>query len=596
MIGQDINREEESVNISQINSEEALPPEGNVISATGEELELPESQRNEFCIYELGGGKRQVWLLVIKDKLGKESHMQIKQDIKKKDYKIAKTCLVTHNVLLGLYERKLSKQQQKATGDDSAAVKQFETILTYAIAEKASDIHIEVTPSGGVIRMRIKSEVVPYNAEKRLSYDEAYKLCSVIYTVLASTKDVTFEPRDCQQAAVPYTLGDQQLKLRYQSVPAYPDGFDVILRVLLIGRSEEFTPLSELGYSASQEKQLIHITSRSVGALIIAGVTGSGKSTTLKNLLMHMNANSGYRRKIYSIEDPPEYTIPRITQIPVVQSKATEQNRTSPFEKPIKACMRGDPDVIMIGEVRDVSTGDLTKKAVQSGHQVLTTVHATSALGILPRFEDFNVGSSVLGSPDFLNGLLYQKLVKIVCPKCSHDFNQIMQDVKNKKHTSNVRITQNHIEVYEAISNIVNPLAFPLKLRNHSGCKVCKFSGIQKLSVCAEVITLDLEMIEKIEQKQYIALKKYWRELSDKKPDSENMQGKTCMEHGFYKVLKGLTCPIDLVEAFEPLELMYDSNYQKELTKERQLLWEKEKNPLAGGFNDDSQDNKTIDI
>lgn len=573
------NNSKMDLQVPYIAKEESLPS-GKVFSFDNDELAIEQNLRNQFLIWKLNDTqkeeRRQVWLLATKGSLSSMDYFHIKKMIVDKGYKLIKTCHIDYNMMTSLYDRKHTIEHQKATGDDSAAVKQFETILTYALAEKASDIHIEARQNGSSIRMRIKSELVPYLAEQRMGFEETASLCSVIYTVLASSKDVSFDPRDCQQAAVPHTLGDQELKLRYQSVPAYPDGFDVILRVLPVGRSEEFTPLRDLGYTLQQERQLLEITSRSVGALIIAGVTGSGKSTTLKNLLMYMNANTGYRRKIYSIEDPPEYNIPRITQIPVVIGKNSAASGVSPFEKPIKACMRGDPDVIMIGEVRDTTTGDLTKKAVQSGHQVLTTVHANSALGILPRLQDFGVSSSVLGSPDFLNGLLYQRLLKCVCPHCSANLNEIASG-KHKEFKFNSDLKQ----MYETLSELVNPLEHKIRIRNKKGCVHCKFTGIMKLSVCAEVITLNMKMVELISEQKFINLTSIWRGLSNKKPDSEDMTGKTAMEHGFLKVLTGQACPFDLKDAFQPLHLMYPDDYYMELKTQRRTLWESEGNPLV---------------
>lgn len=262
---------------------------------------------------------------------------------------------------------------------------------------------------------------------------------------------------------------------------------------------------------------------------------------------MFINASSSFRLKIYSIEDPPEYNIARITQIPVVIGKDFDPTKMSPFEKPIKACMRGDPDIIMIGEVRDKITGDLTKKAVQSGHQVLTTVHATSALGIIERFQDFGLSKSVLGSPDFLTGLLYQKLLPTTCQNCCVD----LQDAIQYEYASD-----NDKAVFERMMEIMDITDYRVKIRNHDGCEYCNNTGISGRSVCAEVIMLDLKMIELISEGKQIELMKYWRNLSDKNPASLNFKGKTCMEHAFQKVLTGQCCPHDLESSFKPINEM----------------------------------------
>jgi len=547
-----------------VDTEAKLPP-GKLISYKGDELEVSEKARKELVAWDISTeDKRLVWILSLKSSYQNLEFMQIVKKAEQEGYKIVRKGTIEASVLNLLYDKRLNADAQKAKSDDSIVVAMFEVILTDALAENISDIHIEVKPAGGTIRMRKNGEMMTYKPNQRLTFQEANNLCSVMYNVLASTKAVSFDPRDCQQAAVNYTIKDQELKLRYQSVPAYPDGYDVVLRVLPIGRSEDFVPLQKLGYTEQQVDELLSMSSRPVGSLIIAGVTGSGKSTTLKNLLMYINANSGYKIKIYSIEDPPEYNIARITQIPVVIGKDFDPTKMSPFEKPIKACMRGDPDIIMIGEVRDKITGDLTKKAVQSGHQVLTTVHATSALGIIDRFQDFGLSRAVLGSPDFLTGLLYQKLLPVICGSCAIDFN---------KHINSESVTTKDLAIFSRIKDIVDPLKYKIKLRNEDGCESCKFMGIKGRSVAAEVIMIDLEMMELITKGESIELMKYWRGLSDKKPFSENMRGKTCMEHGFQKVLAGLVCPFDLETSFRPINEMLMREPKKEVAKESNDEW-----------------------
>jgi type II secretory ATPase GspE/PulE/Tfp pilus assembly ATPase PilB-like protein len=534
-------------NIQHITNETQMPP-GQLVSYAGDILEVAEKYRKEIIVWDVSTEKRKLVIIYsIKPSFLGNNFMQVVKNVEAKEYKVIRKGTIEANILNILYDQRSFADNQKATGEDSIVIGLFEMILADGLAENVSDIHLEVRATGGMIRMRKNGEMMEYKKENRLSFKEVNNLASVIYNVLASTKAVSFDPRDCQQAAVNYNISGQELKLRYQSVPAYPDGYDVVLRLLPVGRSEEFTPLQKLGYTEQQVQELINISSRPIGALVIAGVTGSGKSTTLKNLLMFINANTGYSLKIYTIEDPPEYNIAKVTQIPVVIGKDFDPTKMSPFEKPIKACMRGDPDIIMIGEVRDKITGDLTKKAVQSGHQVLTTVHATSGLGIIERFQDFGLSRSVLGSPEFLTGLLYQKLLPVVCTHCSINFNE---------YINSTEVNQKDLDIYNRIGKIVDPKKHPIKLRNPDGCVHCKGMGIKGRSVAAEVIMLDLKMVQLIEKGETIKLMLYWRSLSDKIPSSENMRGKTCMEHGFQKMLAGLVSPHDVESAFKPINEM----------------------------------------
>lgn len=552
-------------------------PTGKLLSSAGDKLEIPERARKEMLAWDIStGDKKVIWVLSTRSAFQNNQFMQLVKTAEAAGYRVQRKGIIDVAVLNAIYDRRAYSTEQKATSDDSAVIASFEVILIDALKAGASDIHLEVRNTGGVVRMRINGQMMVYNPENRLSANEANNLASVIYTVLASTKDVSFDPRECQQAAVGRLVGDQEIKLRYQSVPAYPDGFDVILRVLPIGRSGEFTALQKLGYTDQQANELVRITAKPVGALIIAGVTGSGKSTTLKNLLMFVNANSGYRLKIFTIEDPPEYNIYGVTQIPVVIGKDFDPTKQSPFEKPIKACMRGDPDIIMIGEVRDKMTGDLAKKAVQSGHQVLTTVHATSALGIIERLDDFGLSRSVLGSPEFINGLLYQRLIPTVCKSCAVDFVKLIQGGN---------ASSKDVDVYTRISDIVGDISkYPIKVSSEKGCEDCSYSGIGGRSVCAEVITFSLDMAQMVADAKTIPLMIYWRGLSDGIPDSEDMRGKTCMEHGFQKVLKGMVSPHALESSFKPIDEMLLSKKYKEMN-------DKSKKQETGESNSESWSN-----
>lgn len=535
--------------------EEKDLPKGKVISFDGDKFELGEKTRQDLCVWQIHSPnpeQKLVWVLKSKNALGGGEHFllynQLIKNIEREGFKISKDINVSTNLLKTLYEKRLFESNQKANSSQGLVLTMFEAMLDTALREKVSDIHIEVRMQETTIRMRKDGELSEMKSFQ-LTAKEGSSLCAVMYNVLAENQDVAFNPRDCQQGAVPYSIKGHPLRLRYQSMPHDQDGYDVVLRVLAVGRSEEFISLEKLGYTKQQVQQLESITSRRVGALVIAGVTGSGKSTTLKNILMYVNVNTSYKLKIYTIEDPPEYSIAKVTQIPVVVGKdSNSTQKVSPFEKPIKACMRGDPDIIMIGEVRDRTTGDLTKKAIQSGHQVLTTVHAVSALGIIDRFQDFGLDGKTLGSPQFLNGLLYQKLLPVLCPDCSISLNEYIKSSSVSKDT---------LELYKRIKSVVGDVSkYPIKMRSQSGCKSCGNRGIKGRTVCAEVISIDLTMMRLINEGSIIDLMFYWRSLSDKKPDSGNMVGKTCMEHGFYKMLSGVVCPRDVEETFVPFDEM----------------------------------------
>ena len=544
--------------IEFLENDSRLPFNYSVLSYKGDEIELKEAERKQFIIISLPSkAEKLCWLISTKLAVANNSYFSVKNKIKNAQYTILKEYTAEQSLINKLYEIRQFDENQKATKTDSVVVGFFEMMLKSALENKVSDIHIQLRSTGGRIKMRKHGEMM--NWQDPMSVEETTNLCSVIYNVLAENKQVNFDPREYQPAAVNYKVGVEEVKLRYQSLPVYPDGFDVILRVLPIGRDEEFTPLTTLGYTEQQVKELIDCASRPIGSLIIAGVTGSGKSTTLKNLIMFINVHAGYKLKIYTIEDPPEYKIPFVSQIPVIRPKDKEESQFNAFAAPITACMRADPDIIMIGEVRDEVTGSLTKKAIQSGHQVLTTVHASSAIGIIDRMLDFGMTEKVLGSPDFLTALIYQKLLPTLCPNCKIDF---------KLHLNSEDITQDDITLARRLSDIVDITKYPIFIRSKTGCEQCSHMGIKGRTVCAEIIKVDLEIMKKILSSETIELVKYWRGQSDEIIDSLNMKGKNCMEHAVQKMLTGIVSPYDVEASFKPLDELYLEKKTLQINKE----------------------------
>lgn len=539
-------------------TEADLPQNYQIVS---EDYSLPDRNRKEIILLQIENNEttkiKTVFLLAVKSAFGDRMFSQMSSTIEKRKENCIKG-IIDPNLLTKLYEKKHDADNQRVNTDDSLVIAEFESILAAGLKSNSSDIHIEVRPSGGIIKMRMDGDLYEYERQGgNLSFQEADNLCSVLYNVIADVKGVSFNPRELQQASVDYNYRGQKIKIRYQSFNAYPEpAYKIVLRILPIGKDEEFTPLADLGYTKQQTAQLLDISKRPVGSLIISGITGSGKSTTLKNLLMFINALNGYKIQIYTIEDPPEFTIPRVTQIPVIPPK---DSTISPFEGPIKACMRGDPDVIMIGEIRDKQTGDLMKKAIQSGHQVLTTIHAPSAVTVIGRLMDFGLQRGDLGSPEFLTGLLYQKLLKKLCPHCKIPLKTALANSEE-----NVEINK---RIKEVIKENYNKYSDNLFIKNPKGCNFCKNNGTSGRTVAAEIITIDFKMLQLIEQGRTIEFMRYWRGLSDNNPISENMKGKTCMEHAVQKMLSGIVDPFDVEASFKPLDELYDGILEEDLNE-----------------------------
>lgn len=518
---------------------ESQLPEGALLTTQRGPFKLDEDVQNFMAVISVAKSRaKECWLLVVPSMSKSARYLQLHETIRKSEWKIVAKDSIDEGLLRLVYERDKQMHQNISEGrDESKIIAYFEDMIGDALREEVSDVHIEKRAHSAIIKMRKHGEMLEY---KDLGPLQAYELCSVIYNVLAENRDIVFNEAEYQAAAVNRVVDGVEVKLRYQSLPVYPDGFDVVLRVLPIGKNEEYVPLEKLGYAPSQITMLMDVVSKPVGSLVIAGTTGSGKSTTLKNLLMYVHAERGYRDKIYTVEDPPEYKIPRVSQIPVVRRKGDDYTKKSPFEAPIAACMRADPDILMIGEVRDKATGDLLKKAVQSGHQVLTTVHAAGALAIIDRFTDFEISRSVLGSQEFISGLCYQKLIPLICPHCSMELRTVVSSENAK---------ESDIMLFERIMKVCDLDKDTVKVRG-PGCDKCGNIGVIGRTVCAEIIAPDLDLLEHFREGQNIKAHKHWRSLSDKDPYSWNMTGKSAMEHAMLKLRKGMVSPHDVEAGF----------------------------------------------
>lgn len=521
-----------------ITSESELP-EGALLTSDRGPFRLPENLREGIAVISIAKSKsKECWIVGTQRMFSTINFIQVLQTVQKSDYKVLKKEKIDEQVLKLVYERDRIMHTNVAEGrDESKIIAYFEEMVADALREEVSDIHIEKRAHSAIIKMRKHGEMLEY---RELSHTHAYDLCSVVYNVLAENRDIVFNEMDYQAAAVNRVVEGVEVKLRYQSLPVYPDGFDVVLRVLPIGKNEEYVPLEKLGYAPSQISNLMDVVSKPVGTLVIAGTTGSGKSTTLKNLLMYVHSERGYKDKIYTVEDPPEYKIPRVSQIPVIRRKTDDYSKKSPFEDPIAACMRADPDILMIGEVRDRATGDLLKKAVQSGHQVLTTVHAGSGLAIIERFVDFDISRSVLGSQEFISGLCYQKLVPLVCPHCSVELQEVVTSSSAK---------ESDIMLFERVMRVCDLGKDTIRVRG-PGCEKCGNIGVIGRTVCAEIITPDLELLQYFRDGNSVEAHKHWRSTSDRDPYSWDMTGKSAMEHAMLKLRKGMVSPTDVESAF----------------------------------------------
>jgi general secretion pathway protein E len=435
------------------------------------------------------------------------------------------------------------RQSEIVTTNSASSIATFYQIIQKGIALGASDVHVCIREQGARILMRIFGQI---EQVMTLTREDAVQAVGVAYNKLAAENSRSrtahqFNPRAKQYCTIEVTFNKQRWRLRYQSTNV-EGGLDVVLRLLPSDLVSESKPLSDLGYSPSQCEQLRLGLMRSVGAIIMAGGTGSGKSTTLKTLITMDPKRGSY--KWYSVEDPVEYRITKVSQIPVQRDTAEEDNM--PFIEAFRALMRMDPDSMLIGEIRDKETADLMSAAVMSGHRCLTTVHASSAIAIAGRLcsEPIRMPRPVLAGKGFISLLVYQCLLPQLCPHCRRPAAEVSEPDYLGYVARKFQVDVSGVHVSSG------------KSCGHPACR----NGIVGRTVAAEIIPPSSDVRAQLQEGKDLDVERLWRGSRTVGFDHDDMTGKTAFEHGLYKCLQGQVDPHDLesaFEAFQTYELMH---------------------------------------
>jgi type II secretory ATPase GspE/PulE/Tfp pilus assembly ATPase PilB-like protein len=535
--------------VADINS---FPPFKGVLSSSHGQIAIPLDYQNRMALLDLGDNK--VWAVALDQIYATSYFRSLVARAEDMGFIIVKKTKITVGCLSRLNEKFLMLDQKASASENrdsyeetkSQAFYLFEEIIGEAVKANASDVHVCVRFVGndptGVVRFRIHGLLHKFETYPS---DQLQTMLSVAYgnttiTDKLSRSREAFNPRENQSCAMKVSSqdvvhGKSYVELRYQHLTVR-DGFDAIIRILSVGDdATKVDTLEDLGYSASQENMLRIAARKTIGAIFISGVTGSGKTTTLKTLLT-MDRERNSKKKTYTIEDPPEYKLPGISQISVQRSN--DKTSQSPFAAAMKDVMRADPDRIMVGEVRDQESASMLQTMVQSGHQVFASVHASGAFGIVSRLVSSEIGLSIqtLASDKFLSLLVYQRLLPVSCPKCKIPARNNVPEAMLKFLVSvNIDISQVYV-------------------RNPDGCPACKNRGTIGQTVCAEIVELDNVILRYLRKGQNIEAVNYWRQQRRSPFNDSDSVGKTAFEHALYKISIGSLDPRDVEDAFEPFE------------------------------------------
>jgi general secretion pathway protein E len=516
---------------SKLKSLSDLPPKLTRCLSDGE-IRIGADARREMIL--LDSGFQQA-VLILADRLsppGSNAARDLRARAAEKGYRLVGEYRADAGLIPLIYQRFGAAAAATAAEIDSEAQRRFDELVQRAAREGASDIHIILRSDHAEIRFRVHGEL---ETVAQWTVGQTAEMCACAYNVLAGIRDVTWDPSRRQDANMARPIQGREYRLRYAHKPIYPEGTQIVLRLLSTGSGVQFAPtLQHLGYDDAQADAIEGMVAEPSGLIVISGETGSGKSTTLANLMHLLLENSGGTISLQTVEDPPEYVVPGVIQGPVIHSRDDRERGLNPFVEAIKGAMRTDPDILMIGEIRDIDTAVLAAQIAQSGHPVLSTVHARRALGIVERLEGMGaatpnnpINRALLCAPGFLAGLIHQTLIPVLCSHCARPFSEALaEDQVPPGLDARVRA----VAEGEGLDLI--------RVRG-PGCSACR-KGVRGRTVCAEVVVPDPSLLDLLRDRRDQAAFDHWLGAGG---------GYSLRDHANDKMCAGLLSPVD-VEAY----------------------------------------------
>lgn len=420
----------------------------------------------------------------------------------------AKDAIKQHSASIEVDTAKVTSEQTKLADE----------ILTQGIANNASDIHITPQKEGAIVEFRVDGKIrkstITLNETDEIMVCNIYKRNAKleVNNLVGQDGRFTFLGRDFRLSTQPY--GNSGLRNK------------VVLRV--IGSSDNVTPLEELSFREDEIKQLRRLINKPSGIILVCGPTGEGKSTTLYSCINELAALTD--GVIVTVEDPIEKYIDGVAQTQV-RLAASEHNSLT-FEKALRSMLRQDPDIIMVGEIRDKETAIVAVQASQTGHLILSTLHVRNSISVFRRLED--MGANVSGFAEQIVGVSSQRLLSVNCPHCR----------KAVVSVFNERLRSQDLELLEDGTDEdgnVGKLSYV-----STGCEKCNHTGISGRIPIIEIIEFNNYLRDYFsERRGLIEIEKYLR---------KNIGFKSLWDKGMQHVADGKVSLKELLGCIDPDE------------------------------------------
>lgn len=486
---------------------------------------------SDFCVCLHSAIDENLMILLLTERAHDEGlGISIVSDLKEKGYR---TDVNLSSVDFIKLVRSRSITKSKITDTKATTQTRFSQIVQSAIDSRASDIHFQINEAEGNIYFRVDGDLVLKDSgtseDFRLFLETHYTSFSDDHEEPGYTnkKPLSSTAKGVFTLNKPYIAlkgerfvsRDVEVKVRKQSMPLNSEGADEVWRLIIIDKQSRFPRYDELGYTEDQAMTLMSVIRKPKGLILWCGTTGSGKSMSNAVSLASLVDFYQGRKSIRSVENPVEMPIPGVRQWSIPKA--------SDYGVATRTFMRGDPDIISVGEIIDVESATAAAHSALSGHLTFSTLHAGTPLKAVKRLEHYGVDKLTLSEDGFLNAVIVQTLIKKLCPNCKVDYSE------SRESSSGDVILEKELKALDCAE-------FDLKGRGQ-GCEECQGKGATGRQVVAQVMEITPEMRALISQ--------------DKLIEAFSNQQNTILHHALDLMKDGIVSPLDVLSSCGTLDL-----------------------------------------
>ncbi len=453
------------------------------------------------------------------------------------DLQIVRIVESESKIILAVYEKHAGDGSNGGPKGEIERQRELRHIISQAAVESASDIHIQVYPGYCDIRIRVHGRLRDLSNRSAEEGTAIINAAFAVATDHGSESGVSGFMKGTLTRASGLLPTDVDL-IRLQYSPTSGHRPSLVMRLKYAIKKGE-TDIAGLGYLRQQVRDIGIMRRRTSGLYLLAGKVSSGKTTTLQRILNAMIREKAFEISAFAIEEPVELEISGAVHVAVVPRSG--QTRRQAFAEAVKSTLRSDPNVIVLGELRDEELAGNALELAMTGHALWSTVHSGSALGILDRLNDLGVAPWKLAEPSVIKGLIYQRLVGTLCPHCKLSYRTALA----RQAISGAMV--------EEVAGLSGRSPERLFLRG-PGCEKCS-SGLGGRTVVAETVLPDPILLNHYVSEDRTAMREYWL----RPVEQGGVGGIPVMHHAMIKVGRG-TCDINEVE--EEIDLV--SSYRRD--------------------------------